>query len=431
MLTWEFPPFISGGLGMACYGLTEALLENGVKVDMMLPSTDDVYFPLKNPNDVNTMPMDFLEPKERKYLEMLNSLERVDRLKRLGISSNPESYLTPNFSLDEYLKFTKGIGVKSILWEENDWNVVFDWGKELFSKVKEYTARAIRYSSLYSCDVIHVHDWLTYPAGVALKRILNKPLVAHIHATEFDRAGGAGDDRIHKIEYRGLTEADIVIAVSRYTAQMIMDRYRVDPKKIRIIHNAHSMTPVSAEKQKLFKDPIILFLGRVTLQKGPDYFLEVAKRVIDRHPNVRFVMAGSGDMFSRILKGSAAKRLKDRFLFTGFLNREQVEYMLSASDIFIMPSVSEPFGIAPLEAMAYGAVAIISKQSGVSEVVNNAFKVDFWDIDRTTEIIMELLDNPKKMHEMAKKGQEEVFAIKWREAANKICKEYGELVCSM
>jgi glycosyltransferase involved in cell wall biosynthesis len=256
-------------------------------------------------------------------------------------------------------------------------------------------------------------------------------LIAHIHATEFDRSGGPGDERIHKIEYSGLSNADLVIAVSQFTAQMVIDRYRIPTKKIRVIHNAYSLASEGIPvRKKLFKDPLILFLGRITIQKGPDYFVEVAERVLKKFPNARFVMAGTGDMFSRIIRASASKRLKDRFLFAGFLNREQVEKILAATDIFVLPSISEPFGIVPLEAMAHGAVAIVSKQSGVSEIVDHAFKVDFWDIDTTVEIIVRLLSNPDELNDMSFKGQNEVLAIGWHKAAENTVKAYNEVLCS-
>lgn len=429
-MTWEFPPFIAGGMGMACYGLARALLEIGVDVDLVLPTTDDVYFPLRKVSDVDTMPVHHMYRTNDGTHTTNHTLTLRERLKLLGVSSFPETYLTPGYNFESTL--------------ENVWNLSFTKTHELdlvkmhlggnenlFKKVREFTARMVRNAHNFQCDAIHVHDWLTYPAGILLKNLLKKPLITHIHATEFDRAGGPGDHRIHNIEYAGMNQADRVLAVSQYTAQMIMDRYCVDSKKIRIVHNAYSFTSeVNIDKKrKLFRDPLVLFMGRVTLQKGPDYFLRMAKKVLDRVPNVRFVMAGSGDMFSKILMSAASKNLKDRFLFAGFLNREQVEEMLSATDIFVLPSVSEPFGIVPLEAMAFGVVTIVSKQSGVSEVIKNAHKVDFWDIDKTSNIIIDLLENPVERKKMAKAGQEEVLEIGWKEAAQKTKNAYEEVVC--
>lgn len=430
VLTWEFPPYISGGLGMACYGLFKAMLALGnTEVDLVLPSTEDVHFPLRNVEDVDTLPMSHMNPRKALSQETLNISSLTERLKAVGVSFFPTSYITPGINFEKDYSWITSTFTQNK--QEIDLVKTHLKGDEsLFKSVQEYTIRAIRNAPNLSCDVIHCHDWLTYPAAIALKNILKKPLVAHIHATEFDRAGGPGDHRIHNIEYAGLSAADRVIAVSQYTAQMIIDRYCINPHKIRVVHNAYSVPSLNTQRRKLFRDPLVLFLGRVTLQKGPDYFLEVAKRVIERFSNVRFVMAGSGDMFYRIMRGAAGKRLKDRFLFTGFLNRDQVERILSAADIFVLPSVSEPFGIAPLEAMSYGSVAIISKQSGVAEVIKNAYKVDFWDMDKTADIIVHLLENPKEMERMSRKGREEVLDIEWKAAAEKTLNVYKEVACS-
>jgi glycosyltransferase involved in cell wall biosynthesis len=215
--------------------------------------------------------------------------------------------------------------------------------------------------------------------------------------------------------------ADKVIAVSQYTAQMIMSRYRIDTAKIRIVHNAFTLSEESVtSKKRIFKGPTVLFLGRITLQKGPDYFLEVAARVLKVHPEARFIMAGSGDMGRKLLRDSASRKLQNRFLFTGFLNRAQVEDILRASDIYMMPSISEPFGISPLEAMAFGLTSIISKQSGVAEVVNHAFKIDYWDVELMANTVNHLIENPDKCSKMGMDGMREVNQIHWKEAAEKI-----------
>ncbi len=261
------------------------------------------------------------------------------------------------------------------------------------------------------------------------KKISKKPLVVHIHATEFDRAGGPGDERVHKIEHAGMIYADRVIAVSQYTAQMIMSRYRVDTGKIRIVHNAFTVSDETVlTKKRLFKGPTVLFLGRITLQKGPDYFLDVAERVLKVHPEARFIMAGTGDMARKLLRASAAKRLQNKFLFTGFLNRNQVEEILRAADIYVLPSVSEPFGISPLEAMAFGITSLISKQSGVAEVVHHAFKIDYWDVDLMADTINHLIENPEKCVKVGLEGMREVNKIHWNEAAEKIRGIYSSVL---
>ncbi|HOH97360.1 MAG TPA: glycosyltransferase family 4 protein [Candidatus Cloacimonadota bacterium] len=426
MFTWEFPPLISGGLGMACYGMVKALLAQGIKIDLVLPTKELVYFPLREESDVDTLPTVFFDPTlHTEYIQKrFTSLQ--ERLEYIGITSRPESY----FQLDEIKRHSFEVKREFIdteitsieeqeLWNEVTTHLIGD--EDLIRKVQEFTLRAERIAKTLQYDLIHAHDWLTYPSGMLARKISGKPLLVHIHATEFDRAGGPGDERVHKIEHAGMTYADKVIAVSKYTAQMIMSRYRIDTGKIRIVHNAFSLPERDLENpQRIFKGPVILFLGRITLQKGPDYFLDMAQRVLENHPEARFIMAGTGDMSRKMLRSSAAMKLKNRFLFTGFLNRHQVETVLQASDIYVLPSISEPFGISPLEAMAYGITSIISKQSGVAEVVHHAFKIDFWDIDLWVETISHLIENPEKCRKIGLEGMHEVQRIQWGEAAEKI-----------
>ncbi|HOD18393.1 MAG TPA: glycosyltransferase [Candidatus Cloacimonadota bacterium] len=434
MFTWEFPPFISGGLGMACYGMVKSLLNLGIKVDLVLPTKDPVYFPLSEVDDVDKMPAVFLEPKKQKEYLALKFTSNQERLNYIGITVHPESYIQMN-DISRYFKLVKTTSSTlemTVLQEEEllqDAILSLIGEEDLIKKVQEYTVRAQKIASALDYDLIHAHDWLCYPAGMLAKKISRKPLIVHIHATEFDRAGGPGDERIHRIEYAGMSYADRVIAVSQYTAQMIMSRYRIDSGRIKIVHNAFTVeVKEDAPKQRIFKGPTILFLGRVTLQKGPDYFLEVAEKVIAKHPEARFIVAGTGDMSRKILRKSASLRLKNKFLFTGFLNRKQVDRALRAADIFVMPSVSEPFGIAPLEAMAYGVTTIISKQSGVAEVVNNAFKIDFWDTDRMADTICYLIEHPDVCKKMGEESKKEVNHILWDEAAEKIRKVYTSVL---
>lgn len=434
MFTWEFPPLISGGLGMACYGMVKALLSQGVKIDLVLPTKEMVYFPLRKEADVDTLPTIFMDPVLHEEFMTRTFTGITEKLEYIGITHRPESYLQMN-EITQYMEEVKhhywqsNVSEKAELnlWEEMTFNLIGD--EDLIKKVQEYTIRAERFAKLLDYDIIHAHDWLCYPSGMLAKKISQKPLVVHIHATEFDRAGGPGDERIHKIEHAGMTFADRVIAVSQYTAQMIMSRYRIDTARIKIIHNAFSVPDdVNTSRQRIFRGPTILFLGRITIQKGPDYYLDVAERVLKVHPEARFIMAGTGDMARKLLRKSAALRMKNRFLFTGFLNRLQVEVILRASDIYVLPSVSEPFGIAPLEAMAYGVTAIISKQSGVAEVVNHAFKVDFWDVDLMAETINHLIENPEICLSIGHEGMLEVNRIQWDEAAEKIRTLYASVV---
>jgi len=434
MFTWEFPPFISGGLGMACYGMVQSLLKLGIKIDLVLPTKELVYFTLETTEDADKMPVRYLEQNKQKEYELLKFTSLKERLDYIGITSHPESYIQMN-DISNYFKVVDKsevtdrfeVTTSEKLLEDVIINLIGD--EDLIRKVQEYTIRAQKIAKVLKYDLIHSHDWLCYAAGMLAKKISQKPLIVHIHATEFDRAGGPGDERIHKIEYGGMTFADRVIAVSQYTAQMIMSRYKIDSGRIRIVHNAFTMqTFIDDRKVRLFKGTTILFLGRITLQKGPDYFLEVAHKVLQAHPQARFIVAGTGDMSRKLLRKSAGLKLKNKFLFTGFLNRKQVEFILKASDIYVLPSVSEPFGIAPLEAMAYGVTSIISKQSGVAEVVNHAFKIDFWDTDRMAETINYLIENPEICQKIGQEGKQEVNHILWDEAAEKIRKVYSSVL---
>lgn len=434
MFTWEFPPLIAGGLAMACYGMVKSLLAQGIEVDLVLPTKDLAYFPFRKIEDVDKLPVVFLDPKKHKEYEQITHETISKRLEYIGIDVSPETYISGS-ELKTWTKLIEKVvtekhtytSIQEKIWD--DLKVYLLGEEDIFKKVQELTVRAEKYAKELEYDMIHAHDWLTYPAGIIAKRVSGKPLIAHMHATEFDRSGGAGDERIHNLEYDGMSYADRVICVSKYTANMVISRYHIDSGKIRIIHNAYDVVDLSLKnKVRLFKGPTILFLGRITLQKGPDYFVEIAHHVLKEHPNARFVMAGTGDMARKLLHRSAFLKLKNRFIFAGFLNRTQVESILKAVDIYVLPSVSEPFGIAPLEAMAYGVTAIISKQSGVSEVVENAYKIDFWDISKMAEVINHLIDNPKECQEMGEKGRLEVQSIGWDEAANKIVSVYKEML---
>ncbi len=464
MLTWEFPPLIAGGLGMACYGMVRSLLKMGVEIDLILPAKHEVYFPLRKVEDVDLLPVKFFDQKlDREFRKKFSadstpktytstSQKVFERLEQIGIEEHPETYVNGRdlqqfeslirnkhhkisyfySKLFPYHSTVKHNELEDFSNEEtNVFQNIRDYltgDENTFKKVQEFTFRAARMAQSLDFDMIHAHDWLTYSAGMLIKKATSKPLVAHMHATEFDRAGGAGDERIHKLEFSGMSYADLVIVVSKYTSQMVVTRYRIDTGKIRIVHNAHVSKTIAIDQseKKLFKGPTILFLGRITIQKGPDYFLDVAKLVLQKHPKATFIMAGTGDMSRKLLHKSAEYRLRNRFLFTGFLNRQEVEMILSNTDIYVLPSVSEPFGIAPLEAMAYGITAIISKQSGVSEVIENAYKVDFWDISKMAETICYLIDNPSICNELGQKGMEEVEKIRWDSAAEKIVEIYKE-----
>ena len=420
-LTWEFPPVITGGLGMACYGIVKALLKHQTHVDLIMPTKQPAFFALKNPIDADTLPVTFIQTAEHKEQHLM--LSKSDLKKLIG---NPISVY---YTIEQSSSIPYNLGELKKL-DPNPFEKLFNILSDkyhLFRKVRHYTESVVQISARSDFDIIHAHDWLTYPAGMVLKRITGKPLVAHVHATEFDRAGGPGDRRIHNIEYMGLKYADRVITVSDYTANIVCQKYDISRDKITVIHNAYSIDPIDNNHKRIFKEPVVLFMGRMTLQKGPDYFLEVAGKVLQRETNVRFLMAGSGDMEKQILHKAASFGLGTRLLFAGFLERHEVQKALSATDIFILPSVSEPFGIAPLEAMSHGAIAIISKNAGVAEVIQNAYKIDFWDTDKMADTIVELIRDPKKVKEVAEKSKQEVQKLQWENTVQKITDLFCEL----
>jgi glycosyltransferase involved in cell wall biosynthesis len=284
---------------------------------------------------------------------------------------------------------------------------------------------ATKIAKEYTHDIIHAHDWLTFPAGVAAKHASGKPLFVHVHATEFDRSGEHINPQVYEIERQGMLFADRVIAVSNRTRQVIIDKYGIAPEKVVTLHNAVTMGVTQYDRDaNPLDDKIVTFLGRITFQKGPEYFVEAAKKVLDVDPNIRFVMAGTGDMWQRMVELVAKLRIGHKFHFAGFLNGAEVKKMFDMSSVYVMPSVSEPFGISPLEAMQSNVPVIISRQSGVSEVLNHAIKVDFWDIDAMADAIYALLHYQGISKMFARMGHEEVENLKWDNVAFKLKEIY-------
>lgn len=415
-LTWEFPPRITGGLSMACYGIVKALLKKGVEVDLILPVHERVYFPLRKEEDADVLPAsppgseEFFPHDEKK--KILKWIEEIPSAYRARRRISEVEWIERGISPDEMMRF-----LLDVLHDGN-----------LFDDVREFTLSAVEISKHLRFDLIHAHDWLAYPAGMMIKKLSRKPLVTHIHATEFDRAGGPGDRRIHDIEYIGMNYADRVVAVSHHTAREVVERYRVDPSKIRVVHNAFVIS--SARRERIFDEVTVVFVGRITLQKGPDYFIEVARRVIEKTKNVRFIIAGRGDMERMVMERASSWGLGTRILFSGFLNREEVARLFSAADIFVMPSVAEPFGIAALEAMSMGAVAIVAKNSGVAEITHTTYKVDFWDVEKMAQIIVDLVNHPETLKEISKKSMEEARRLRWEDQVEKLIGVYSELLSS-
>jgi glycogen synthase len=418
MFGWEFPPHITGGLGTACFGLIKGLVKQGVDVLFVVPKAygDEVKegFRLLNASDVD---IDFSK---------IENQEHWSRIKFLEIGSNLIPYVGPeefeNVITEETLKQTSS--TQSVF--STRYTFSGKYGKNLMEEVSRYALVASAIAGEYDYDVIHAHDWLTYTAGIAAKRISGKPLVVHVHATEFDRSGENVNQTVYELERQGMEEADLVITVSNLTRQIVIDRYGIEAEKVITVHNAVEPVdhPDLGEIKKHVKEKVVTFLGRVTFQKGPDYFIEAANKVLKKDPNVRFVMAGSGDLLNRMIRRVAQLHIGTKFHFTGFLAGLEVDKMFAMSDLYVMPSVSEPFGISPLEAMRSNVPVVISKQSGVAEILKHALKVDFWDIDALADAIYGLLHYEGLNRMFIRYGKEEVDNLKWDNAAVKVLDVY-------
>jgi glycosyltransferase involved in cell wall biosynthesis len=297
-------------------------------------------------------------------------------------------------------------------------------------EVERFARAAEEIAAGETFDVIHCHDWLTFKAGVNVKRRTKKPLIVHVHATEFDRTGGNGrNEHVYNIEREGMHAADKIIAVSNFTKNMIVNNYGIDPNKVEVVHNAVEFTDYNTERRKINNyDKVVLFLGRITLQKGPDYFIESASKVLKKMSNVKFIIAGSGDMEYKMIEKAAQMGIGDKVLFAGFLEGADIDRAYKMADVYVMPSVSEPFGITPLEAMRNGTPVIISKQSGVSEVIQNCLKVDFWDTDQMANKILGVLKYGELHEEMKKNGSREIKKFSWDVPAGKCINVYRGVI---
>ncbi len=420
MFGWEFPPHIAGGLGTACYGLTKGLAKHGVDILFVMPSAsgdeDQSAVKIVNASDV---------PFTQTWSEMNEFLNKVDFLK---VSSNLVPYIDPML-YEEYAgsKMEKSEFEQFKVKYGSKYKFSGKYGANLMEEVASYAMVGATIAAENTFDVIHAHDWLTYAAGIAAKRVSGKPLVIHVHATSFDRGSEDNiDTRVFNIEKMGMLAADKVITVSNLTRNIVINKYGIDPAKVVTVHNAVDFNEFKQmDVHRGVEDKIVTFLGRITFQKGPEYFIEAAAKVLKRFPKARFVMAGNGDLMNRSIRRVAKLGIADRFHFTGFLRGNDVKKMFAYSDVYVMPSVSEPFGISPLEAMKSNVPTIISKQSGVAEVLKYAIKVDFWDIDAMADAMYGLLAYPALSEMSIRCGVEEVNALKWENAALKIKDVYS------
>jgi glycogen synthase len=412
MFGWEFPPHILGGLGTASYGLTKGMaMQHDMEITFVIPKPhgdEDQSF-LKIVGACN-VPVVWKE----------NSWDQVNQ--RIGHTMHP----------DEYFWLRDGIRYDFRRIYTNDLGCIDFSGRypeNLIEEISNYESVASVLAHQMNFDIIHSHDWLTYPAGVFAKQISGKPLVIHVHATDFDRSRGQVNPIVYGIEKRGMDNADHIMTVSELTRRIVIEKYYQDPRKVTTVHNAVEPLPDADSFTKTpRKEKVVTFLGRITMQKGPEYFVEAAHRVLQKTKDVRFVMAGSGDMMNAMIDLAAKRNIADRFHFTGFLKGRQVHEMLAESDVYIMPSVSEPFGISPLEAMQVGTPTIISKQSGCAEILTHAIKTDYWDIDTMADAIYSIVKNPAMYKSLREAGRNEVNNIKWEDAGHKVRRIYDSVL---
>lgn len=478
MFGWEFPPHISGGLGTACHGMTRGLAHHGVEVLFVVPRAfgdeDARFVSVLGANDVRvlgraretaretarapdapeparttvrrregrTEVVDELRTRVRElvetlaiespltpYLTEIEYAERLARLEETGSTPRTVSFA----AFEELLRLPAGHAVaeevvRAIL-ESGTLPFTGGYGPTLLAEVARFAVVAAQIARERAFDVVHCHDWMTLPAGLAASRASGKPLLFHVHACEYDRSGDHPNRRVRDVEQLGLDAADLVVCVSHYTAGVLQKHYRLDPSKVRVVHNAVTQKEQVEllHAEKAIPEPIVLFLGRVTFQKGPDYFLEAAARVVRIEPRVKFVMSGSGDMLPVMIERAAQLGLARHVHFTGFLKGEDVERMYAMADIYVMPSVSEPFGITPLEAMALDTPVIVSRQSGVSEVLRNALKVDFWDVDDIANKVLALLRYPALVEQLTVEGRDEIRGMRWEHPAAVLRDVYREV----
>lgn len=413
MFGWEYPPHVYGGLATANFGITEGLHAQGdVEITLCLPKPwGDESREAANIVAMNAVPVAWRDV-------------NYDYVKwKVGSVMSPE----------DYFEYRNHIYADFNYMHVNDLGCIdFAGGypKNLHEEINNYSVIAGVVARAKQFDIIHAHDWLTFPAGIHAKQVSGKPLCIHVHATDFDRSRGKVNPTVYSIEKDGMDHADCIMCVSELTRQTVIREYHQPPHKVFTVHNA--VYPLQQELQEIprpdhsGKEKVVTFLGRITMQKGPEYFVEAAAMVLQRTHNVRFCFAGSGDMLQQMIYLAAERGIADRFHFPGFLRGKQVYECLKNSDVYVMPSVSEPFGISPLEAMQCGTPTIISRQSGCAEILKNCIKVDYWDTHAIADAMYSICTNESLFDYLQKEGKREVDQITWEKVGVRIRKLYEQ-----
>jgi len=390
MLGWELPPHNSGGLGVACYHLCKALAKRDIDIEFILPYKAD--------HGIDFMEITAATPQD------------VASVIKSGIAYDSYKYIYSDGTVEWY---------------------------DMFDQQAMYEVAVGQIVSQRHFDIIHAHDWLTFRAALRAKEILGCPVILHVHSVESDRAGGNRcNPMVREIEEIAFQAADRIVAVSDFTRQAIARDYGIPLDKIEVVHNSIERSDIVPLEYNLVNTyqylaalraqgyRVVANVGRLTIQKGLPNLLRAAKIVIDKAPKTMFIIVGSGEQYFELLQMSADLGIAKHVIFTGFQRGKAWRDALNIADLFVMPSVSEPFGLAPLEAIGYGTPAMISKQSGVSEVLYNALKVDFWDIDEMANQIIAVVQNDPLRNELLMNSAKELDRLSWNNAADKIAHLY-------
>jgi glycogen synthase len=417
MLGWEFPPIINGGLGVACHDLSAAM-SHIADITMIVPKTSPGY-KIKNMNlvGINNLDGDLMDsfPNENQPLPF--------ELHEIEADLNPYMAHKESVMEGEADQSSDPGQTNKQRWES--FNIESLYGGDVINKVKQYAEITSNLADSMQFDVIHAHDWMTMLAGIKIKQKTGKPLVMHIHSLEVDRSGTETRNWVYHLEKKGMEYADLLLPVSNFTADNIEQYYGISKDKMAVVHNGSR--PVKAFKSKRrFKEKTVLFVGRLTRQKGPEKFLDIAAKVLEKNPDVRFVMAGVGDYFKSVLEKSSYQSIGNRFHLTGFLNLEKLRYLFSVSDVYCMPSISEPFGLSAVEAAQFGIPCVISKQSGVAEVLSGALKFDYWDVNKAADYILSLLNDNILRKKVIRDASKNLKDITWDNSARRILDAYSK-----
>jgi len=423
MLGWEFPPIINGGLGVACLGLSKALAKQ-VELTLILPKSDPSIL-LNQVDIIGLNQQERIRIREDFQTDFYAELENVYTL-----PANISPYQTAAEPVIQTKKVHKSKTHKIVRSEfYKPFQIDALYGDDTIQKVIEYASVSADMCMDWDFDIIHCHDWMTMLAGVEIKQRTGKPLVLHVHSLEYDRNQGNINDHnwVYQVEKHAMEMADAILPVSDYTGNVAVSHYGINPRKIHSVHNGvEKIKPYKVDKP--FPEKIVLFIGRVTQQKGPEYFVEVASKVLKEYPLARFVVAGTGDKLKELIETGAHKHLGLNIHFTGFLSKEKIHDLLAMADVYCMPSVSEPFGLSALEAAQFGVPCVVSKQSGVSEVLIGALKADFWDVDKMSHYILMLLKDPDFAKTVSANAHFDLEHCTWENAALETKEIYNQLL---